>query len=172
MAKKYSHIDPVGQINDMACWAACLKWWQKAVHSITNSQTKIWDRYKHLRDPLGGMPVAGIQQIVRENGMILHTYHNAANFTPKEVSALLTFGPIYTAYTETGKAKRHVNVIYGITSTEPWADVLVMEPQAKKGKNGGWIGKHRRRSLSDLNMLESVYTGVCLNRYVDAAIVA
>ena len=161
MANKFTYISPVGQINHMACWAACLKWWYKAVRSITPSQTKLWDRYKHLRDPLGGMTVSGIEHIIRENSMFMVPFADATTFTPQEVDRLLGFGPIYTAYTETGRsAKRHVNVIYGITSTDPWAEVLVMEPQAKKGSGSGWIGRHKKRSLSEFNLSESVYAGV------------
>ena len=161
MAIDYKQISPVGQINDMACWAACLKWWYKAAMSITPSQTKLWDRYKHMRDELGGMTVAGIEHIVRDNAMVFGSFLNATAFTPEEVSRLLEYGPIYTAYTGTGKHnKRHVNVIYGITSTDPWAEVLVMEPQAKKGDGKAWKGAHKRRSLSDFNLSESVYVGV------------
>jgi len=29
MAKNYLHIPAVGQLDAMACWAACLKWWFK-----------------------------------------------------------------------------------------------------------------------------------------------
>ena len=50
---KYSAIPPVGQINDMACWAACLKWWYKAEMSINASQTALWDLYKGLELPQG-----------------------------------------------------------------------------------------------------------------------
>lgn len=161
MAKKYRYVDAVGQMNDMACWAACLKWWYRAQKGINASQVKLWDRYKHLRDGLGGMTVAGIEHIIRENGMFLTSYRDATGFTPGEVSRLLAFGPIYTAYTETGReAKRHVNVIYGITSTDPWAEVLVMEPQAKKGSGDAWKGVHKKRSLSEFNLSESVYVGV------------
>jgi hypothetical protein len=161
MATKYSQISPVGQINDMACWAACLKWWYKAAMSITPSQTKLWERYKHLRDSLGGMTVSGIEHIVRENAMTFIAFPNAASFTPQKVQALLASGPIYTAYTETGRnIQRHVNVIYGITSSDPWAEVLVMEPQAKPSGEGWYYGKHKRRSLSEFNLSESVYVGV------------
>ena len=161
MATNYTQISPVGQINSMACWAACLKWWYKAAMSITPSQTKLWDRYKHLRDSLGGMTVTGLEHIVRENAMTFISFPNASSFTPEKVQALLASGPIYTGYTENNKeAKRHVNVIYGITSSEPWAEVLVMEPQAKASGEGWWYGKHQRKSLSDFNMSESVYVGV------------
>lgn len=161
MSNKYRQISAVGQINDMACWAASMTWWYKAMLSYTPSQTKLWERYKHLRDSLGGMTVAGIEHIIRENGMVFFSYSNATRFTPAEVSRLLAFGPIYTAYTETGRqVKRHVNVIYGITSSDPWAEVLVMEPQAKKGDGNSWKGAHQRRSLSDFNLSESVYVGV------------
>jgi hypothetical protein len=39
MAKKsYKHIPAVKQKDEMACWAACMKWWKKAVRSIQSTE--------------------------------------------------------------------------------------------------------------------------------------
>ncbi len=170
MARDYTKVSPVGQINDKACWAASLKWWYKAVKALSTSQTKLWNRYKHLRSTDGGMPDSPMQHIINANEMIVIPFSNAETFTPEELQQLLWFGPVYTAYTESGTHKKHVNVIYGLTSTDPWAEVLVMEPQAKKGSGSGWIGKHQRKSISDFNMIGSVYAGVDRAAFTEVAL--
>ena len=170
MASKYRYMSAVGQINDMACWAASLKWWYKAVMSITPSQTKLWDRYKGMRDAYGGMPDAAIQHIIGENAMVTVPYTSATSFTAAEVQTLLYFGPIFTAYTESGTHKKHVNVIYELIGSGEWAEVRAMEPQAEKGSGSAWIGKHQRKSLSDFNMLGTVYAGVSRSAFMEVAL--
>jgi hypothetical protein len=170
MASKYRYISAVGQINDMACWAASLKWWYKAVLSITPSQTKLWDRYKGMRDSFGGMPDHSMQHIINENAMTTIPYSNATWFTAAEVENLLYFGPIFTAYTESGTWKKHVNVIYELIGSGEYAEVMAMEPQAASGSGGAWIGKHQRKTLSDFNMLGSVYAGVNRKAFQEVAL--
>lgn len=170
MGTKYSQFSAVGQINDMACWAASLKWWYKAVKSISASQTKLWDRYKGMRDSHGGIPDAAMQHIINENGMVMIPFSDARNFTAAELGDLLWFGPVYVAYTESGTHKRHVNVIYELLGSDAWAEVRVMEPQATKKSGSGWIGKHQKKSLSDFNMIGSVYAGVERSAFMEVAL--
>lgn len=167
---KYRSISAVGQINNMACWAASLKWWYKSAMAINASQTKLYDRYKHLATQQNGMTDAGIKHLIGENGMELLAYSNAAEFTWERVKGLLEYGPIYTAYTETqaeknGSFKRHVAVIYEINGDGPWADVRVMEPQFSEAGGGKFNGKHIIRSLSNYNMNGSVWAGVHRGKY-------
>lgn len=161
MASKYRYIGAVGQINDMACWAASLKWWYKAVMSINASQTKLWDFYKHLREPQGGMPDNAIKQIIRENAMTLIEFTNANALGSAELSWLLGYGPVYIAYTESGTRKRHVNVIYEMTGDDSsYCEVRAMEPQASDKGDGTWKGLHQRKPINDFNMMGSIWAGV------------
>ena len=157
---KYSHITAVGQQNDMACWAACLKWWYKAELSINASQDKLWERYKSRRDSLGGMTDEGIQHIINENGMKCLPFIKVSDFTADRVADLLNSGPIYVAYSRTGEQKKHVNVIYKLIGEGPWASVMAMEPQYSEKGDGSFRGKHEKRALSDYNMQGIIYAGV------------
>ncbi len=163
---KYSSTPAVGQINDMACWAACLKWWYKAEMSINASQTALWDLYKGLELPAGGMSDEGIQHIISQNAMKSLPFIKATDFTASRVAELLNSGAIYTAYSRTGSQKKHVNVIYKIVDADTaWASVWVMEPQFSSKSDGTWRGKREQRSLSDYNMQGSVYAGVRRTRW-------
>ncbi|HLA95232.1 MAG TPA: papain-like cysteine protease family protein [Pyrinomonadaceae bacterium] len=162
---RYTYISAVGQQNNMACWAACLKWWYKADLSIHPSQNALWNRYKGMRDQLGGMTDSGIATIITENAMKCFTYTNPADFNTTRVASLLETGPIYVAFTEPGPdQKKHVNVIYELIGNGPWAEVKVMEPQAIENGDGTWTGKHQRRSLSDYNTCGTTYVGVNKHR--------
>ncbi|MBL8181821.1 MAG: hypothetical protein JNL64_09465 [Blastocatellia bacterium] len=164
---KYRNIPAVRQINDMACWAASLKWWYKAAYSINASQTKLWDRYKHRATQQGGMPDADMKFIIRENGMFLHEFPTASSFTFDKVRDLLMCGPIYIAFTELGTNKRHVNVIYEVSGDSSWADVRAMEPQYRPHTGADWKGKHISRGLADYNTVGSIWAGVHRDNYYD-----
>lgn len=161
MGSKYRHIGAVGQINDMACWAASLKWWYKAVMSINASQKKLWDHYKQLREPLGGMPDTAMKHIIRENAMMLIEFNNATTLASSDIRWLLGYSPIYIAYTESGTQKRHVNVIYEISGDESsYCEVRAMEPQASDNGDGTWKGAHLRKPINDFNLIGSIWAGV------------
>ncbi len=160
MGSKYRNISSVGQINDMACWAASLKWWYKAAMSITPSQTKLWDRYKHLREPLGGMTDSGIKHIIRENAMMLVEYPDAKNFSVADAQWLVGYGPVFIAYTIGYNNKRHVNVIYEATGNSDYAEVRAMEPQAESIGGGAWRGAHMKKPINEFNAAGSIWAGV------------
>lgn len=162
---KYSNTAAVGQINKMACWAACLKWWYKAEMSISSGQTALWNMYKHLELPQGGMSDSGIQHIISQNAMKSLPFLKAADFTATRVADLLNSGAIFTAYSRTGDQDKHVNVIYKLVGEGPWASVWVMEPQFSEKGDGSWTGKRELRTLSDYNMQGSVYAGVRRTRW-------
>ena len=165
MGTKYTQISAVGQINKMACWAAGLKWWYTAAMSITPSQTKLYNLYKGLATQQGGMTDAGMKHIIGQNGMQLIEYPDATKFTWEKVRDLLCSGPIYTAYTESGTQKRHVNVIYGLSGDGSWASVNVMEPQAHPAGDGSFVGKHLSKPVNDFNLIGSVWAGVHRENY-------
>lgn len=170
MGSRYRYVGAVGQINEMACWAASMKWWYKAVLSITPSQTKLWDRYKGMRDSFGGMPDYAMEHIIGENAMVVFKYSNPASFDASEVKSLLRYGPLYVAYTESGTHKKHVNVMYEIDGETAWANVRVMEPQARLNSDGvSYSGKHESKSISDFNMLGTVYVGAYKKKVIEYA---
>lgn len=159
MAKNYLHIPAVGQLDAMACWAACLKWWYKAAKSITKSQTKLIDKYNYLTDEYGAMQPSEIEQIIVDNNMYIEVHDNARDFTPEVVKQRLSYGPLYVAFTETSSHGRHVNVIYGISGTGSSARVSVMEPQARENPDLTWKGEHQIKFLSEFNTYGSVFYG-------------
>lgn len=111
------------------------------------------------------MPDSDMKFIINENGMYLHEFSNASSFTFAKVRDLLMCGPIYTAFTEYGTNKKHVNVIYGISGDSTWADVSCMEPQDKKADGSKWKGRHISRGLTDFNSVGSVWAGVHRGNY-------
>jgi hypothetical protein len=80
MAKTYLHIPAVGQLDSMACWAACLKWWYRAAKSIYKSQTKLIAKYNYLADDYGAMQPSEIEQIIVDNNMYIEVHDNAGGF--------------------------------------------------------------------------------------------
>jgi hypothetical protein len=160
MGSKYRYINAVGQINNMACWAASLKWWYKAAMSIHPSQKKLWDHYKHLRDSFGGMPDPAMKTIIRENAMTLVEYANATNFGITDLQWLLSYGPVYIAFTEAGTNRRHVNVIYEAWGNDDYAEVRAMEPQARDNGDGTWKGEHQKKPINNYNLSGSIWAGV------------
>jgi len=164
---KYRYIPAVKQINNMACWAASLKWWYKAAMSISASQQKLFDLYKARATQQGGMPDADMKYIIGQNGMQLIEFPIATGFTFGKVRDLLMCGPIFTAYTESYSSRRHVNVIYEVKGSEDYAEVRAMEPQAFNKSGSSWDGKHMTKPLTDFNLIGSVWAGVNRGNYYD-----
>ena len=163
---KYRYYPAVGQLNSMACWAASLKWWYKAVMSINASQQALYDLYKHLATQGGGMTDAGIQFLIKQNAMSCIVFNDASKLGDLDIQGLLACGPLYVAYTETSTSKRHVNVIYEFRGSGSSAEVRTMEPQDHLKSDGTYTGVHGWKSFSDFNMLGSVYIGVKRDKYV------
>jgi Papain-like cysteine protease AvrRpt2 len=159
MAKNYLHIPAIGQLDSMACWAACLKWYYKATRSITKSQKNLIGKYNYLTDEYGGMQPAEIEQIIVDNNMYIEVLDNARDFNASVVAQRLTYSPLYVAYTETSTQKKHVNVIYKLIGTGSNARVSVMEPQAVENSDLTWRGAHQVKFLSDFNQFGSVHFG-------------
>jgi hypothetical protein len=156
MAKNYLHIPAEGQLDITACWAACLKWWFKAVKSINKSQRRLIGKYNYLADDYGAMQPDEIQYIIVDNNMYIETLDRAAQFTADLVRDRLRFGPLYVAFTETSEGGRHVNVIYGIDGSNR---VSVMEPQAHENEDLSFRGEHQLKPLSEFNQIGSVFFG-------------
>ncbi|MEZ5428511.1 MAG: papain-like cysteine protease family protein [Pyrinomonadaceae bacterium] len=159
MGSKYYAIPAEGQLDDMACWAACLKWWLKAVRSVNKTQRTIIDKYNYLTDDYGAMNESGIEWLIVDNDMYIEVFDRARDFTADVVRQRLSYGPLYVAYTETSSRKKHVNVIYGIQGSGNHAKVKVMEPQSQTNPDWTFTGAHKLKNLSDFNRLGSVYFG-------------
>ena len=61
----YATIPPVGQFDDMACWAACLTWWLRAVRGgrPSWSQTQVLAEYTRHCDDDGSFPPDAIRRV-------------------------------------------------------------------------------------------------------------
>jgi hypothetical protein len=159
MAKKnYRHISPVGQVDDKACWAACLKWWLKAARSINKSQTGLINKYNHLTDEWGALDYPEMEFIITDNGMTKEVFQSASQFTPDALWRHLSKGPVYVAFTETSYNMKHVNVIYDMVGISN-VTVSVMEPQAEELPNLKYKGEHTIKRLSEFNQLGKVIVG-------------
>lgn len=106
------------------------------------------------------MPDSAIKHIISENAMTFVGYTNATNFGFEDLKWLLSYGPVYIAYTESGTQKRHVNVIYEASGDSDYAEVRAMEPQAVSKGGGAWYGKHLKKPINDFNLLGSIWAGV------------
>lgn len=155
----YSHIPAVGQLDSMACWAACLKWYLKATRSVTKSQRSIIDKYIGLTDSWGAMQPDEIVQIIVDNDMYIEVHDRASDFTAQVVAQRLTYSPLYVAYTESSTQTRHVNIIYSLVDSGSNPRVKVMEPQFKENADLTWKGAHQIKPLSEFNRFGTVYFG-------------
>lgn len=159
MAKNYLHIPAIGQLDAMACWAACLKWYLIAARSIKKSQRKLIDKYNYLTDEWGAMQPPEIEQIIVDCNMYIEVLNNPRDFTAEVVAQRLNYSPLFVAYTESSSQTRHVNVIYGIMDSGANARVRVMEPQARENPDLTWKGEHQVKFLSDFNKFGTVHFG-------------
>ncbi len=148
MANSYKHIPAVKQQDEYACWAACMKWWQKAVKSVNKSQQSFLDNYVNLTTDEGGMSIDGMRTFIRQEGLNVDE-QTSMDFTIAELKDHLAHSPLFIAFVESS-GKLHVNVIYELVmeisgNSERYSQVRVMEPQAFVGK--GWKGKHEIKTF-------------------------
>ncbi len=155
----YYHIPAEGQLDDKACWAACLKWWLTAAKSINKPQRSIIDEYIHLTDNYGTLQDASMGKFIELNGLKKVVYEKARQFTSDELWKHLQKGPVYIAFTETSKDSKHVNVIHDIAGTVENPTLTVMEPQAKELPDLSYKGEHQIKPLSEFNRKGKVIIG-------------
>ena len=160
MARSYKHIPAVKQQDEFACWAACMKWWQKAVKSINKSQQSFLDRYVSFTNDDGTMSIDGMRKFIRQEGLNIDE-QTQMDFTIAELKAHLAHSPLFVAFVESD-GKLHVNVIHELVSelsgtTERYSQVRVMEPQAFVGKS--WKGKHEIKSFGTFTWFGSCMIG-------------
>ena len=158
MAKNYLHIPAVGQRDDKACWAACLKWWYKAARNISKSQKKLIDKYNYLTDEYGAMDEQGMERLIELNKMKKHVFTMASLFTPEALWEHLKKGPVFVAFTESQYMMKHVNVIYDMAGISN-VTVSVMEPQASENADLTYNGEHTIKRLTEFNQFGMVIVG-------------
>lgn len=159
MSARYLAIPAEGQLDNTSCWAACMKWWLKAVRSVDQTQSSIIDKYNHLTDDYFAMSDDAIQWVIIDNDMYIETYDRARDLTAEIIRQNLSYGPVYIAYTETSSRKKHVNVIYDVIGTGRNPRVKVMEPQVNANADWTFTGAHQIKHLSDFNRIGSVFMG-------------
>lgn len=160
MATNYLHIPAVGQLDEYACWAACLKWWYKAVKNLKKSQKNLIAKYNYLTDDYGAMSDDAVQYVIVDNDMYPHMLDSATRFTSAELAGILRWGPVFVAYTESSTQKKHCNVIYELLDGNSGAPrVRVMEPQHIQKADLTYKGQHQLKPLADFNRFGSVYCG-------------
>jgi hypothetical protein len=159
MRANYNHLTPIGQLDAMACWAACLKFWYRAARGISKSQRRIIDKYNYLTDDWGAMQIPEIELLIVDCDMYIEVCSKPSDFNAELVRQRLSYGPLYVAYTETSTHKKHVNVIHGISGSGSAARVNVMEPQVTENPDLTWKGAHQIKSLSEFNTHGSVHFG-------------
>jgi hypothetical protein len=158
MATSYKHIPAERQVDEFACWAACIKWWKKAKRSVYRSQTLLIRDYNHLTNDAGEMQPAQMKKVLEGEGFKVEE-PTSMNFTMAKLRAHLEHSPLVVGYV-TDAQTLHVNVIYEIVnevsgSLERYSQVRVMEPQAFNG--GDWRGEHQIKSLGDFT-----WWGTCM----------
>ncbi len=159
MSSKYLAVPAEGQVDNTSCWAACLKWWLKAVRSIDKAQSSIIDDYNYLTDEYYAMGEDAMQWIILDNNMFCDTYDHAKSVTADVIKQNLANGPIYIAYRETKSRKNHVNVIYDIEGSGKHARVRVMEPQVSENPDMTYSGAHQLKSISEFNRIGKIMMG-------------
>ena len=159
MANNYYLVPAEGQLDNMACWAACLKWWFRAAKSVKKSQRKLIDKYNFLTDEWGAMTNNAMEQLIALNGMRKQVYYDARYFTVGELNRHLVKGPVYVAFTERSSSGRHVNVIHGVGTSLHDPQVAVMEPQDDELPDLTYRGSHLIKPLSEFNSIGTVIVG-------------
>lgn len=149
MAKNYKSINPVKQIDDMACWAASLEWWSKYMspkQPISTQLDLMAEFSEHTyypeneNDPnFGGLSEEGLLNILNTPRLNLGTaYKNGASVTFDYLSEKLKNGPAIVAFLDGaaagsnpgGTRLNHVNVIVKVKKNENGTvKVTAMEPR-------------------------------------------
>lgn len=148
--KNYRGVRAERQVSGIACWAACMKWWLKAVRSIKKSQTWFLNNTPG-RTNHGGMSEEGMKNFIKSQGLNFD-HPNSMDFTVAKLKEHLKHSPLFVAYVK-DDLTWHVNVIYDIFdevagSIERYTRVQVMEPQFFTGADE-WTGEHTVKSLGD-----------------------
>ncbi len=124
----------------MACWAACLSWYGKAVRHFNYSMQEIAAMYAHLAEApkngntIGGMDDAPRAQMLREAKWRLDYSGSARNYIDRDIKLFMSSSPTLFTYWDAtlgDSGGSHMNVI--VSKVENSADQYwVMDPDYDK----------------------------------------
>lgn len=141
----YKSIPTIGQNDSMACWAACLAWWLKAVKDGRPSWTQnqvIVEYSKHTEEDGGFDPLKLLEVFKKDARLKMST---GVFKTNQYIGRGLPLGdlPVIIAYNHPD-AGTHMNVLFGQVAR----DVIAMEPyHPYPGKDGKRTGTFAERSV-------------------------
>lgn len=141
----YKSISPVGQSDGMACWAACLTWWLKAVKDGRPSWTQnqvIKEYDKYTNDDGGFDPQNLIDVFSKDTRLkISANVFDTSNYRFRGLP--LGDLPVIIAYNHPD-AGTHMNVLFGQVLRE----VIAMEPyHPYPGRDGQRTGMFVDRNV-------------------------
>jgi hypothetical protein len=147
MSKDYTKINPVGQLDKSACWAACLSWWLEAVgggRPLLSQNDLIEEFDKHCGAD-GSMPIGFLRDVVARDSRfkISTAFYTASHFISRGFPISDT--PVIIIYKPPVIEKIHFNVIFDKIGNT----VNCMEPYHPIGAlDGKKTGKFERRPNS------------------------
>ncbi|WP_203072744.1 hypothetical protein [Falsiroseomonas ponticola] len=140
----YRTIPPVGQNDEMACWAACLCWWLRAVRDGRPSWTQnqiIVEYDKHTASD-GGFDPLTLMEVLQKDTRLKISCGVFKSSTYRFRGLPIGDLPVLIAYNHP-QAGTHMNVIFG----QIGRTVTAMEPYFPyPGKNGKRTGTFIDRS--------------------------
>ena len=114
MPKDYTNVSPVGQFDRMACWAACLSWWLKAVSGGRPplSQAQLIAEFDYLCDDDGGLPPSKFKNNVCKDARfnISMGYFTASKYV--HTGLPIADEPVIIVYNYPTVGGTHMNVIF------------------------------------------------------------
>lgn len=162
----YHTVEPVGQYDDNACWAASLEWWLAATNLGTIYQDEVFEEYPLLRNSNGTISRQGLITLINDPRWYMNyePFYLASYLTKAKLKKHLAAGPVYIGYYNQHLGNYHVNVIFDITSGGSNPKVWVMEPMAERTTPGdptdlSYRGKHVKRNLKYFTAVGECFVG-------------
>lgn len=124
MRPNYKDAPPEGQLDETACWAACLAWWLRQLPDRPNVAQQdflnklgvgLWNKSDGTINP------AGLEQLVAKNGYRMKT----GRVQPGQLRDYLRYWPLILGFTSSG-GFGHMNVLCGYDPNFDTVDT--MEP--------------------------------------------
>lgn len=141
----YKSVPTVGQNDGMACWAACLAWWLKAVKDGRPSwtQNQVIKEYDKHTDDTGGFPPQKLIDVFSKDTRLKISAGVFKTNQYKFRGLPIGEKPVIIAYNHPS-AGTHMNVIFG----QSGRDLFAMEPyHPYPGKDGQRTGSFIERNV-------------------------
>lgn len=138
----------IGQVDSMACWAACLEWWTTALARYGNSQGRygqgqldLIGKYIKILDDNGGISMAALEKIGKDP-LVNCKWQKVTSASFKDFNLTQ---PVLVAFSYPKVGGYHMNVVFGLDDSK----VMAMEPYHPfPGEDGKRTGKYESRSVS------------------------